>query len=125
MQGARPTYKHETHNLYLFYKSWWKVDTEEAFAKEEETSGFMSAHDVAYCPEAIPAGSWQYYNKLAYQSQIVVTQGNHVSIRKSNNLSVAVPQSCMPVQEFSCKNPGEYFSFDSSVSSVGYVCDTG
>ena len=82
LQGARPTYKHETHNLYLFYKSWWKVDTEEAFSKEEETTGFISAHDVAYCPEAIPAGSWQYYNKLAYQSQIVVTQGKHISIGK-------------------------------------------
>ena len=127
LPGTRPVYKHETHNLYLFYRDWWKVDTDNVFLQEEvETKGFISAQHVAACPEVIPLDSWQYAKKLAYQTQIVVRQGKNIYFFKTmSNKSVTVPEPCLPAQDLSCKNPGDYFTFDSTANSVGYVCNTG
>ena len=76
----RPSYKHQTEDLYLFYAGWWKVDAGHWYSNEDEDKkrsilGFIRSDDNTVCPELASPDSWKYHKakSLPYNSEIVVT----------------------------------------------------
>ena len=73
---GRPSYKHESLALFLWYGGWWKVDTEDWYNQDKQNPiGFIKNTINVDCPEEAEIGSWHYYTNPTSDPSITVSEG--------------------------------------------------
>ena len=72
----KPTYKHVSKDLYLWWDGWWKVDNGDWYSSDKANPlGFIRSEEDVGCPELVGSGKWKYYDDDMPHSAITVEQG--------------------------------------------------